>query len=79
MKIKPYLCTMFRYHTYGKSELAQLYCPHLTTSAARRKLMSWIARQPQLIDELHRSGFTPNTHTFTPYQVRLIVDALGEP
>ena len=28
--------------TYGKGELAQLYCPNITTAAARKKLMQWI-------------------------------------
>ena len=67
------------HRSYGKSELAQLYSPHLSVSAARRKLMQWIHQQPLLMDALHRSGFSDSMHTFTPYQVRLIVDALGEP
>ena len=65
--------------TYGKGELAQLYCPNITTAAARKKLMQWIHLYPNLMDNLHRAGFSDATRSFTPAQVRLIVAALGEP
>ena len=64
---------------YGKGELAQLYCPHITTAAARKKLMLWINLYPNLREALHQAGFSDATRSFTPAQVRLIVDALGEP
>lgn len=69
----------FHYRMYGKTELALLYCPHLSSSAARRKLMQWIALQPQLVEELHRMGMADNSRCFTPIQVRLIIEAIGEP
>lgn len=69
----------FHYRMYGKTELALLYCPHLSSSAARRKLMQWIALQPQLVEDLHRMGMVDNSRCFTPIQVRLIVEAIGEP
>jgi hypothetical protein len=65
--------------TYGKGELAQLYCPNITTAAARKKLMLWINLYPNLMDALHQAGFSDSTRSFTPAQVKLIVDALGEP
>ena len=65
--------------SYGKGELAQLYCPNITTAAARKKLMLWINLYPNLMDALHQSGFSDSTRSFTPAQVKLIVDALGEP
>ena len=65
--------------SYGKGELAQLYCPNLTTAAARKKLMLWINLYPNLMDALHQAGFSDSTRSFTPAQVKLIVDALGEP
>ena len=65
--------------TYGKGELAQLYCPNITTAAARKKLMLWINLYPNLMDALHQAGFSGSTRSFTPAQVKLIVDALGEP
>ena len=70
---------MFQIRTYGKRELAQLYCPNITTAAARKKLMLWIHFYPHLIDNLQSIGFSDTSKTFTPAQVRLIVDALGEP
>lgn len=69
----------FKIRTYGKGELAQLYCPYLSTSAARRKLMQWIELQPRLVEALYTSGLTEYSKSFTPMQVRLIVEALGEP
>lgn len=41
---------MFQIRTYGKGELAQLYCPNITTAAARKKLMSWIHYYPNLME-----------------------------
>ena len=64
---------------FGKGELAQLYCPNITTAAARKKLMQWINLYPNLMDDLHRAGFSESSRSFTPAQVKLIVDALGEP
>ena len=43
---------------YGKGELAQLYCPNITTAAARKKLMQWINLYPNLMDDLHRAGLS---------------------
>jgi hypothetical protein len=69
----------FQVRTYGKGELAMLYAPHVSQAAACKRLMYWISLQPQLVDALKRYGLTPTSRTFTPIQVRLIVDALGEP
>ena len=69
----------FKIRMYGKSELAQKYCPYLSQSAARRKLMQWIMMQPRLVESLHTSGLTESSKNFTPLQVRLIVEAIGEP
>ena len=71
--------THFQIRAYGKGELAQLYAPHVTPAAACRKLMHWISLQPQLVEDLKCYGFTAGSRTFTPIQVRLIVEALGEP
>ena len=69
----------FTYRMYGKTELALLYCPYLSGSAARRKLLQWIRMQPRLLTDLQDLGFSKDTRKFTPVQVRLIVGALGEP
>lgn len=64
---------------YGKEELGRLYSPDVSPSRARHILMEWIYRQPQLTEALYRYGFDKNAKVFTPLQVRLIVEALGEP
>ena len=69
----------FQIRTYGKGELALLYTPHVTQAAACKKLMHWISLQPQLGEALKRYGLTASSRTFTPIQVRLIVEAIGEP
>ena len=69
----------FTFRTYGKGELAQLYNPSITSRAACKKLQIWIERNTELHAALLRSGLTPHSKEYTPYQVRLIVDALGEP
>lgn len=69
----------FTIRRYGKEELGRLYCPEVSPSRARHVLMEWINRQPQLVEQLTRYGFDKNAKIFTPLQVRLIVEALGEP
>ena len=65
--------------SYGKGELAQLYCPNITTAAARKKLNLWIKLYPNLKDNLRQAGYSDATRSYTPAQVKLIVEALGEP
>ena len=67
----------FQIRSYGIGELARCYAPNIT--AGGRKLMYWISLQPALVDALHASGFSQKVRSFTPAQVRLIVEALGEP
>lgn len=44
---------IFKIRTYGRTELAQLYCPALCPQAAFRKLNQWIDFHPTLRHELH--------------------------
>jgi hypothetical protein len=74
-----YSMEKFHIRAYGKSELAQCYSPDISVSAARRKLMRWIDFHPTLVASLTAQGFTDKIRTFSPAQVQLIVDALGEP
>ena len=71
--------TNFKIRTFGRTELAQLYCPELCPQAAFRKLNQWIDLYPNLREELLASGLSPKSRTYTPAQVGLIVGALGEP
>lgn len=69
----------FKIKSYGRTELALLYSPDDTPQSAYRKLCRWINRYPHLNEDLCRAGYNHNTRTYTPNQVRLIVEALGEP
>lgn len=69
----------FEIRSYGIGELASCYNPHISVGAARRKLMTWIHLQPALVQALADTGFSSKVRSFTPGQVRLIVDAIGEP
>lgn len=71
--------TNFKIRTFGRTELAQLYCPELCPQAAFRKLNQWIDLYPNLREELLASGLSPKSRTYTPAQVGLIVGVLGEP
>ena len=43
----------FQVRVYLKTELAQLYAPHLNPEAALRKMRKWIHRNPELYHELY--------------------------
>lgn len=65
--------------TYGRTELAQCYNPQLSPDAAWRKLRQWIALAGNLEERLAQAGYHPGQRTFTPKQVEMIVQALGDP
>ena len=46
----------FVIRTYGRTELAQIYCPNLCPEAAFRKLKHWIDLCPDLRDGLSALG-----------------------
>ena len=69
----------FQIRTYGKAELGMLYSPGISPDSARKKLMYWIGLQPRLVEALRLHGLRTGSKTFTPMQVRLIVEAIGEP
>lgn len=64
----------FRIRAYGRTELAQLYCPTIGSQSAYRKLMMWFSINPQL---QHLVG--NKQRSFNPAQVAEIVSVLGEP
>lgn len=64
----------FKIRAYGRTELAQLYCPALNSQSAYRKLKMWLSINPQLN---HLCAL--KQRSFTPAQVALIVDVIGEP
>ena len=68
----------FRIRAYGRQELALLYNPNMTPDAAYRKLQKWIDYAPGLRERLDKAG-NYKARTWTPAQVALIVEAIGEP
>jgi hypothetical protein len=64
----------FVIRAYGKSELAMMYFPDLSKETAIRKLRLWLSVNPRL-----RKLISKKLRSYTPKQVRLIVEELGEP
>lgn len=70
----------FKVKAYGKSELALQYFPDVASAhTAVNHLMSWVRRSPILQEELAKLGYKKSAKFFTPKEVGLIVEYLGEP
>lgn len=69
----------FVIRTYAKCELAHLYCPGLPIVSALKIFKSWIERHPTLEINLMETGYKRRNRYFSPKQVELILDCLGEP
>lgn len=69
----------FVIRAYGRTELAQCYFPSLSPQSAYRKLQSWIDYHPTLRDRLESTSTCPHSRVYMPVQVRMIVEAIGEP
>lgn len=70
----------FKVKAYGKSELALQYFPDAASAhTAVNHLMSWIHRHPVLSEGLARMGYRKSAKFFTPKEVAMIVEYLGEP
>lgn len=78
--MRTFIKTMnFRIKQYGRTELAQLYCPDIAPESAWKKFRRWMEHHPTLMSALEKTGYTRDQRTFTPLQVGEIVAALGEP
>lgn len=64
---------------HGRTELAQMYYPHLCAARAWQKLKTQIRETPGLFSRLAETGYTTHRRTFTPLQVVIIYEAIGEP
>lgn len=64
---------------YGHQELAQLYFPHVLPKSASSQLTRWIERDEELSEALHRAGHRKRTRLYTPLQVAILIEHLGEP
>jgi hypothetical protein len=73
------LAENFHMCSYGKGELAIRYFPDKTPKAASRAFKNFVDGHPGLTEELAKTGLKPLSRIYTPAQVKLIVEALGEP
>ena len=69
----------FKIREYGRTELAQLYCPKISPESAWRKFKRWINLCPGLLEQLDALGYTERSRSFTPKMVLVIVECLGGP
>lgn len=64
---------------YTKKQLALMYFPESYPRTAVNHLMAWIHRCTPLWQELLGMGYHITCKSFTPRQVKSIVEYLGEP
>ena len=64
----------FVIRAYGKSELAMLYLPKHSKTTALKRLKSWLQFNPRL-----RHIVKGKKRYYTPREVKMMVDELGEP
>ena len=69
----------FKIRMYTKKELALMYFPESMPRTAVNHLMAWIRLCTPLWDELLKTGYCKTSKSFSPKQVKAIVEYLGEP
>ena len=70
----------FKIRSYSKKELALCYFPTTgNPQSAVKHLMAWITRCTPLHEALLKKGYRNTNKWFTPSEVKLIVEYLGEP
>lgn len=69
----------FIIRTYTKKELALMYFPESYPRTAVNHLMAWIHLCTPLWNELLDMGYRKTSKSFSPKQVKVIVEYLGEP
>lgn len=70
---------MMQIRFYSKQELAMLYFPEADPRCARKHLRRWIYKCPELVARLADLHLSIYSKVFTPRQVALIIEYLGEP
>lgn len=62
-----------------KRELAALYSPNVCPKSALRLLNAYIHRADGLLEALEATGYSHHARHFTPLQLALVLEHLGEP
>ncbi|MBR4845149.1 MAG: DUF4248 domain-containing protein [Bacteroidaceae bacterium] len=63
----------------NKGDLAMMYSPHVCRKSALRLLNSYIHRAKGLLPALEDTGYSRAARHFTPRQLALVLEYLGEP
>ncbi len=69
----------FKSRSYGVAELACIYLPTLNKRSASNQFRIWINKNENLKNSLIQAGLLNRQKIFTPKQVQIIVEHLGEP
>ena len=69
----------FKLGTYTMKELALCYFEKSVPTSASCQLKKWIVKNENLILDLKNAGYRNGQRMFTPLQVKIIVQYLGEP
>lgn len=64
---------------YHKADLALMYHPNMSATAAMGKMRRWINRNARLKEKLLEVQISALNHTYTPKEVAILVEFLGEP
>lgn len=64
---------------YSHMELALMYFPHIQPKSASRQFSYWIRRDEELLEELSHTGHVKGQRLYSPLQVKIILDHLGDP
>ena len=64
---------------YSKSAVACSYFPDVDPNTARRNLNNWIKVNETLIQKLMAAGYRKRQRYYTPLQLSILYDVLGEP
>lgn len=64
---------------YGHTELALLYFPNVLPKSASTQLTRWIRRDKELLEALLRAGYFKGQRMYSPLQLSILIDHLGDP
>lgn len=69
----------FKIKSYGVGELGCLFLPTLNSRSASNQFRAWINKNEKLKQDLINAGFIHRQKIYTPKQVQIIIEHLGEP
>ncbi len=70
---------MDKKRVWGHMELALRYFPGILPKSASSQLTQWIKRDEELLTDLLKAGYRKGQRMYTPRQVDILADHLGEP